>query len=150
MIKREKTTFVVGKKEIPTGQLVEQLGFKSEELQTPIKGPLGWPAQTLSAAAANVHRTQRFDSWMSPPMTWTPTCSPLLKTFWTSGPALSSLSLTTATYWSESPTTNMDSWETAKVRHLPGGVDQYLQLKRPKKDCRDKKGSISGTYWGRA
>ncbi|MEK9987985.1 MAG: ABC-F family ATP-binding cassette domain-containing protein, partial [Aquiluna sp.] len=37
MIKREKTTFVVGKKEIPTGQLVEQLGFRSEELQTPIK-----------------------------------------------------------------------------------------------------------------
>lgn len=37
MIKREKTTFLVGKKEIGTGQLVEQLGFDSAQLQTPIK-----------------------------------------------------------------------------------------------------------------
>lgn len=36
MIKREKTTFTVGKKEIGTGQLVEQLGFDSPQLQTPI------------------------------------------------------------------------------------------------------------------
>jgi ABC transport system ATP-binding/permease protein len=36
MIKREKTTFMVGKKEIGTGQLVEQLGFDSAQLQTPI------------------------------------------------------------------------------------------------------------------
>jgi ATPase subunit of ABC transporter with duplicated ATPase domains len=36
MIKREKTTFTVGKKEIGTGQLVEQLGFDSAQLQTPI------------------------------------------------------------------------------------------------------------------
>jgi ATPase subunit of ABC transporter with duplicated ATPase domains len=37
MIKREKTTFLVGKKEIGTGQLVEQLGFDSAQLQTPIR-----------------------------------------------------------------------------------------------------------------
>ena len=37
MIKREKTTFMVGKKEDGTGQLVEQLGFDSAQLQTPIK-----------------------------------------------------------------------------------------------------------------
>ncbi|MEY3561534.1 MAG: hypothetical protein RL068_686 [Actinomycetota bacterium] len=36
MIKREKTTFTVGKKELGTGQLVEQLGFDSPQLQTPI------------------------------------------------------------------------------------------------------------------
>ncbi len=36
MIKREKTTFTVGKKEVGTGQLVEQLGFDSVQLQTPI------------------------------------------------------------------------------------------------------------------
>jgi ATPase subunit of ABC transporter with duplicated ATPase domains len=36
MIKREKTTFTVGKKEVGTGQLVEQLGFDSAQLQTPI------------------------------------------------------------------------------------------------------------------
>jgi ATP-binding cassette subfamily F protein uup len=36
MIKREKTTFTVGKKEVGTGQLVEQLGFDSPQLQTPI------------------------------------------------------------------------------------------------------------------
>ena len=37
MIKREKTSFMVGKKEIGTGQLVEQLGFDSAQLQTPIR-----------------------------------------------------------------------------------------------------------------
>lgn len=37
LIKREKTTFQVGKKEIGVGQLVEQLGFDSPQLQTPIK-----------------------------------------------------------------------------------------------------------------
>jgi ABC-type multidrug transport system ATPase subunit len=37
MIKREKTTFQVGKKEVGVGQLVEQLGFDSPQLQTPIK-----------------------------------------------------------------------------------------------------------------
>lgn len=36
MIAREKTTFSVGKKEVGTGQLVEQLGFDSAQLQTPI------------------------------------------------------------------------------------------------------------------
>lgn len=37
MIKREKTTFQVGRKEVGVGQLVEQLGFDSPQLQTPIK-----------------------------------------------------------------------------------------------------------------
>jgi ABC transport system ATP-binding/permease protein len=36
MIAREKTTFTVGKKEVGTGQLVEQLGFDSAQLQTPV------------------------------------------------------------------------------------------------------------------
>ena len=36
MIAKEKKTFVVGKKEIGTGQLLEQLGFDSPQLQTPI------------------------------------------------------------------------------------------------------------------
>lgn len=36
MVANEKKTFVVGKKEIGTGQLLEQLGFDSAQLQTPI------------------------------------------------------------------------------------------------------------------
>ena len=36
MIAKEKKAFVVGKKEIGTGQLLEQLGFDSPQLQTPI------------------------------------------------------------------------------------------------------------------
>lgn len=36
IIAREKTTFLVDKKEIGVAQLVEQLGFTSEQLQTPI------------------------------------------------------------------------------------------------------------------
>jgi ATPase subunit of ABC transporter with duplicated ATPase domains len=36
LIKREKTTFLVGKKELGPTQLVEQLGFDSPQLQSPI------------------------------------------------------------------------------------------------------------------
>jgi ATP-binding cassette subfamily F protein uup len=36
LIAREKSTFVVDKKEVSTTQLVEQLGFTKEQLQTPI------------------------------------------------------------------------------------------------------------------
>ena len=37
MIANEKKTFTVGKKELGTGQLLEQLGFDSPQLQTPIR-----------------------------------------------------------------------------------------------------------------
>jgi ATPase subunit of ABC transporter with duplicated ATPase domains len=37
MIANEKRTFTVGKKELGTGQLLEQLGFDSPQLQTPIR-----------------------------------------------------------------------------------------------------------------
>jgi ABC transport system ATP-binding/permease protein len=37
MVANEKKTFMVGKKEVGTGQLLEQLGFDSAQLQTPIR-----------------------------------------------------------------------------------------------------------------
>jgi ATPase subunit of ABC transporter with duplicated ATPase domains len=37
MVASEKKTFMVGKKEVGTGQLLEQLGFDSAQLQTPIR-----------------------------------------------------------------------------------------------------------------
>ena len=47
LIKREKTTFVVGKKEVGTGQLLEQLGFDQQQLQTPIKDLSGGQRRRL-------------------------------------------------------------------------------------------------------
>ena len=47
LIRREKTTFMVGKKEVGTGQLLEQLGFEQQQLQTPIKDLSGGQRRRL-------------------------------------------------------------------------------------------------------
>ena len=47
LIRREKTTFMVGKKEVGTGQLLEQLGFDQQQLQTPIKDLSGGQRRRL-------------------------------------------------------------------------------------------------------
>ena len=47
LIAREKTSFSVGKKELGTGQLVEMLGFDSAQLQTPIEDLSGGQRRRL-------------------------------------------------------------------------------------------------------
>ena len=47
LIAREKTTFVVDKKEVGATQLVEQLGFSSAQLQTPIRDLSGGQRRRL-------------------------------------------------------------------------------------------------------
>ena len=132
MIKREKTTFVVGKKEIPTGQLVEQLGFKSEELQTPIKDLSGGQRRRfqllrLMFTEPNVlildEPTNDLDTDMLAAI------EDLLD-IWPGALIVVSHDR----YLLERVTDNQYGLlGDGKVRHLPGGVDEYLRLKQPKK-----------------
>lgn len=137
MIKREKTTFVVGKKEIPTGQLVEQLGFRSEELQTPIKDLSGGQRRRfqllrLMFTEPNVlildEPTNDLDTDMLAAI------EDLLD-IWPG----TLIVVSHDRYLLERVTDNQYGLlGDSKVRHLPGGVDQYLQLKVPKKQAQTK------------
>jgi ATP-binding cassette subfamily F protein uup len=137
MIKREKTTFVVGKKEIPTGQLVEQLGFRSEELQTPIKDLSGGQRRRfqllrLMFTEPNVlildEPTNDLDTDMLAAI------EDLLD-IWPG----TLIVVSHDRYLLERVTDNQYGLlGDTNLRHLPGGVDQYLQLKVPKKQAQSK------------
>ena len=137
MIKREKTTFVVGKKEIPTGQLVEQLGFRSEELQTPIKDLSGGQRRRfqllrLMFTEPNVlildEPTNDLDTDMLAAI------EDLLD-IWPG----TLIVVSHDRYLLERVTDNQYGLlGDTNLRHLPGGVDQYLQLKMPKNQAPPK------------
>jgi ABC-type multidrug transport system ATPase subunit len=131
MIRREKTTFMVGKKEIPTGQLVEQLGFDSPELQTPIADLSGGQRRRfqllrLLFTEPNVlildEPTNDLDTDMLAAMedlldTWPGTL----------------IVVSHDRYLLERVTDNQYGiFLDGTLRHLPGGVDQYLAHNHPK------------------
>ena len=131
MIAREKTAFVVGKKEIPTGQLVEQLGFESQELQTPVKELSGGQRRRfqllrLLFQEPNVlildEPTNDLDTDMLAAM------EDLLD-IWPG----TLIVVSHDRYLLERVTDNQYALlGDGKLRHLTGGVEQYLALKRPK------------------
>ena len=131
MIRREKTTFTVGKKEIPTGQLVEQLGFDSPELQTPIKDLSGGQRRRfqllrLLFTEPNVlildEPTNDLDTDMLAAMedlldNWPGTL----------------IVVSHDRYLLERVTDNQYGiFIDGTLRHLPGGVDQYLTHNKPR------------------
>lgn len=131
MIRREKTSFVVGKKEIPTGQLVEQLGFDSPELQTPIKDLSGGQRRRfqllrLLFTEPNVlildEPTNDLDTDMLAAMedlldNWPGTL----------------IVVSHDRFLLERVTDNQYGiFLDGTLRHLPGGVDQYLAHNKPR------------------
>jgi ATPase subunit of ABC transporter with duplicated ATPase domains len=129
MIAREKTTFTVGKKELSTGQLVEQLGFESAQLQTPIRDLSGGQKRRfqllrLLFTEPNVlildEPTNDLDTDMLAAMedlldTWPGTL----------------IVVSHDRYLLERVTdTQYALIGDGKVRHLTRGVDQYLELRR--------------------
>lgn len=131
MIAREKTAFVVGKKEIPTGQLVEQLGFDSAQLQTPVGELSGGQRRRfqllrLLFQEPNVlildEPTNDLDTDMLAAM------EDLLD-IWPG----TLIVVSHDRYLLERVTDNQYALlGDGRLRHLTGGVDQYLMLKRPK------------------
>lgn len=129
MIAREKTTFTVGKKELSTGQLVEQLGFESAQLQTPIRDLSGGQKRRfqllrLLFTEPNVlildEPTNDLDTDMLAALedlldTWPGTL----------------IVVSHDRYLLERVTdTQYALIGDGKVRHLTRGVDQYLELRR--------------------
>lgn len=142
MIRREKTAFVVGKKEIPTGQLVEQLGFDSPELQTPIKDLSGGQRRRfqllrLLFTEPNVlildEPTNDLDTDMLAAM------EDLLD-----GWPGTLIVVSHDRYLLERVTDNQYGiFHDGTLRHLPGGVDQYLLQNHPKPVARVEKSQSS-------
>lgn len=129
MIAREKTSFTVGKKELSTGQLVEQLGFESAQLQTPISDLSGGQRRRfqllrLLFTEPNVlildEPTNDLDTDMLAAM------EDLLDTW------LGTLIVVSHDrYLLERVTdTQYALLGDNKVRHLTRGVDQYLELRK--------------------
>jgi ATPase subunit of ABC transporter with duplicated ATPase domains len=128
MIRREKTTFMVGKKEIPTSQLVEQLGFESAELQTPIGDLSGGQRRRfqllrLLFTEPNVlildEPTNDLDTDMLA----------ALEDLLDSWPG-TLIVVSHDRYLMERTTDNQYAiLPNGSFRHLPGGVDQYLNIK---------------------
>jgi ATPase subunit of ABC transporter with duplicated ATPase domains len=129
MIAREKTSFTVGKKELSTGQLVEQLGFESAQLQTPIADLSGGQRRRfqllrLLFTEPNVlildEPTNDLDTDMLAAMedlldTWPGTL----------------IVVSHDRYLLERVTdTQYALLGDNKVRHLTRGVDQYLELRK--------------------
>ncbi len=129
MIAREKTSFTVGKKELSTGQLVEQLGFESAQLQTPISDLSGGQRRRfqllrLLFTEPNVlildEPTNDLDTDMLAAMedlldTWPGTL----------------IVVSHDRYLLERVTdTQYALLGDNKVRHLTRGVDQYLELRK--------------------
>ncbi len=136
MIKREKTTFTVGKKEVGTGQLVEQLGFDSAQLQTPISDLSGGQRRRfqllrLLFTEPNVlildEPTNDLDTDMLAAMedlldTWPGTL----------------IVVSHDRYLLERVTDQQFALlGDGKLRHLPKGVEQFLQLRRAQPQSKD-------------
>ena len=145
MIKREKTTFLVGKKEIGTGQLVEQLGFDSAQLQTPISDLSGGQRRRfqllrLLFTEPNVlildEPTNDLDTDMLAAMedlldTWPGTM----------------IVVSHDRYLLERVTDQQYAiLGDGKVRHLTRGIDQFLELRKAMKPSTEptKVGAVSG------
>lgn len=128
MIAKEKKTFVVGKKEIGTGQLLEQLGFDSPQLQTPISDLSGGQKRRfqllrLLFQEPNVlildEPTNDLDTDMLA----------AIEDLLDSWPG-NLIVVSHDRYLLERVTDNQYAiLGDGKLRHLTGGVDQYLKLK---------------------
>ena len=137
IISREKTTFSVGKKEFSPGQLLEQLGFSQQQLQAPVGDLSGGQKRRLQLMRLlfrepNVlildEPTNDLDTDMLAAMedlldSWPGTL----------------IVISHDRYLLERVTDNQYAiLGDGALRHLPGGVDQYLQLRKPKTENKQR------------
>jgi ATPase subunit of ABC transporter with duplicated ATPase domains len=137
IISREKSTFSVGKKEFSPGQLLEQLGFSQQQLQAPVGDLSGGQKRRLQLMRLlfrepNVlildEPTNDLDTDMLAAMedlldSWPGTL----------------IVISHDRYLLERVTDNQYAiLGDCSLRHLPGGVDQYLQLRKPKTEAKQK------------
>jgi ABC transport system ATP-binding/permease protein len=128
VIGRQKTSYVSGGAELTPGQLLERLGFTSAQLSTPVKNLSGGQKRRLQLLLILLDEpnvlildepTNDLDTDMLAAMedlldTWPGTL----------------LVVSHDRYLLERVTDNQYAVLDGAFRHLPGGVDQYLELRR--------------------
>jgi ABC transport system ATP-binding/permease protein len=127
VIGRQKTTYVTGGKEVTPGQLLERLGFTSAQLSTPVKDLSGGQKRRLQLLLILLDEpnvlildepTNDLDTDMLAAM------EDLLDSF----PG-TLLVVSHDRYLLERITDQQYAVIDRGLRHLPGGVEQYLQLR---------------------
>jgi len=147
IITREKSSFAVGKKEFSPGQLLEQLGFTQQQLQAPVRDLSGGQKRRLQLMRLlfkepNVlimdEPTNDLDTDMLAAMedlldTWPGTL----------------IVISHDRYLLERVTDNQYALlGSGGLRHLPGGVEQYLKLKtspEPESKPKQETAGLSGS-----
>ncbi|MCW4386403.1 ABC-F family ATP-binding cassette domain-containing protein [Salinibacterium sp. SYSU T00001] len=128
VIGRQKTSYVAGGKEVTPGQLLERLGFDSAQLSTPIKDLSGGQKRRLQLLLILLDEpnvlildepTNDLDTDMLAAM------EDLLDSF----PG-TLLVVSHDRYLLERVTDQQYAVLDGGLRHLPGGVDEYLRLRR--------------------
>ncbi len=128
VIGRQKTSYVAGGKEITPGQMLERMGFLSAQLSTQVKDLSGGQKRRLQLLLIVLDEpnvlildepTNDLDTDMLAAM------EDLLDSF----PG-TLLVVSHDRYLIERVTDNQYAVMDAGFRHLPGGVDQYLELRR--------------------
>jgi ATPase subunit of ABC transporter with duplicated ATPase domains len=128
VIGRQKSSYAVGGKEITPGQMLERMGFMSAQLQTQVKDLSGGQKRRLQLLLIVLDEpnvlildepTNDLDTDMLAAM------EDLLDSF----PG-TLLVVSHDRYLIERVTDNQYAVIDAGFRHLPGGVDQYLELRR--------------------
>ncbi len=135
VIARQRTTYVAGGKEMSPGQLLERLGFSNAQLSTPVKDLSGGQKRRLQLLLILLDEpnvlvldepTNDLDTDMLAAMedlldTWPGTL----------------LVVSHDRYLLERVTDQQYAILHGRLRHLPGGVDQYLQLRKEQDAGRD-------------
>ncbi|MBM9461983.1 ABC-F family ATP-binding cassette domain-containing protein [Aeromicrobium sp. YIM 150415] len=143
LVGRQRATYVAGGKELTPGQLLERLGFRTQQLSTPIKDLSGGQRRRLQLllillAEPNVlildEPTNDMDTDMLTAIedlldTWPGTL----------------LVVSHDRYLLERVTDQQYAILDGRLRHLPGGVDEYLVLREKQEQERD---SASGAPRG--
>lgn len=143
VIGRQKTSYIAGGKEMTPGQLLERMGFSSAQLSTPVKDLSGGQQRRLQLLLIVLDEpnvlildepTNDLDTDMLAAM------EDLLDSF----PG-TLLVVSHDRYLIERVTDNQYAVTDGAFRHLPGGVDQYLELRKKVTSGADRSVSSSSS-----
>ena len=143
VIGRQRTSYIAGGKEMTPGQLLERMGFSSAQLSTPVKDLSGGQQRRLQLLLIVLDEpnvlildepTNDLDTDMLAAM------EDLLDSF----PG-TLLVVSHDRYLIERVTDNQYAVTDGAFRHLPGGVDQYLELRKKVTSGADRSVSSSSS-----
>lgn len=135
IVSRQKSSYVSGGKELSPGQLLERLGFSSAQLSTPVKDLSGGQRRRLQLLLILLNEpnvlildepTNDMDTDMLA----------AIEDLLDSWPG-TLIVVSHDRYLLERVTDNQYGILDGRMRHLPGGVDEYLRLRAAQRDSGD-------------